>query len=249
MCSDRLAAGEAPACVQACPHEAIRIRVVDMRGRRRGCAEAGDVPAGGLRPVLHAADDPLPTRSAAGDCRPADDYALKPAHAHTPLVVMLVLTQLSVGAFLIELIVAAGVGSADGVGSASLGLSLGSGVCRPGGEPAPPRPAALRLPRGPRAAALVAEPRDPGVRALRQAGDGLRRGRVARSRLALPTDSLLRAVALSPVVVAGLCGVGCSVMVYTSSAGPFWRASIERRQVRRDDRSCWALATAAREPG
>jgi len=30
MCSDRLRAGEAPACVQACPHEAIRIKVVDI---------------------------------------------------------------------------------------------------------------------------------------------------------------------------------------------------------------------------
>jgi Fe-S-cluster-containing dehydrogenase component len=29
MCGDRLKVGEAPACVQGCPHEAIRIRVVD----------------------------------------------------------------------------------------------------------------------------------------------------------------------------------------------------------------------------
>ena len=39
MCSSRLAVGEAPACVQACPNEAIRITLVDtakVRGKYRG---------------------------------------------------------------------------------------------------------------------------------------------------------------------------------------------------------------------
>ena len=31
MCSSRLSKGEAPACVQACPHEAIAIRIVSIR--------------------------------------------------------------------------------------------------------------------------------------------------------------------------------------------------------------------------
>ena len=38
MCANRLAVGEAPACVQACPHEAIKITVVDqakVRGKYR----------------------------------------------------------------------------------------------------------------------------------------------------------------------------------------------------------------------
>src|SRR5207248_688236 len=34
---------------------------------------------------------------------PADHYAVKPAHAHAALVVMLVLTQMSVGAFVADL--------------------------------------------------------------------------------------------------------------------------------------------------
>ena len=67
MCSDRLKVGEAPACVQACPHEAITIRVVDRaevvavaEAERRSSPTAPD-------PQLHAADDPL--RLAADRCK------------------------------------------------------------------------------------------------------------------------------------------------------------------------------------
>jgi Fe-S-cluster-containing dehydrogenase component/DMSO reductase anchor subunit len=35
MCSQRLSIGEAPACVQACPHQAIRIRLIDKEPARR----------------------------------------------------------------------------------------------------------------------------------------------------------------------------------------------------------------------
>src|SRR5262249_481299 len=54
MCSDRLAVGEAPAGVQACPHEAIVIRGVDRTGGF-GRAKAGPLPARGPGPVT-----PLP---------------------------------------------------------------------------------------------------------------------------------------------------------------------------------------------
>jgi Fe-S-cluster-containing dehydrogenase component len=117
MCGDRLRAGEAPACVQACPHEAIRIRVVD-RGEVRARAESGA--------FLPAAFDPSYTKPATayrslrpGDLRPADEYVLEPEHGHAPLAVMLVLTQLSVGGFLVEL-VARLAGTAGGVGAPAL---------------------------------------------------------------------------------------------------------------------------------
>ena len=42
MCSSRLAADEAPACVQACPHEAISIRIVDRRESDRNRCPAVD---------------------------------------------------------------------------------------------------------------------------------------------------------------------------------------------------------------
>ncbi len=103
MCSDRLAVSEAPACVQACPHEAIAIRVVEVAQVREN-AEAD--------PFLPAAPEPhitLPTttyktsRVFPRNMLPVDYHAVSPQHPHWPLIVMLVLTQLSVGAFAVGL--------------------------------------------------------------------------------------------------------------------------------------------------
>jgi len=99
MCSSRLAVGQAPACVQACPHEAIRIHLVDSQ-------QVADDAEGAQ--FLPGAPDPrftLPTtsfrtqRAMPRNMLPVDYYELSPQHPHLPLVVMLVLTQLSVGAF------------------------------------------------------------------------------------------------------------------------------------------------------
>jgi formate dehydrogenase iron-sulfur subunit len=104
MCSSRLAVGEPPACVQSCPHQAITIRVVDVTQ----VVEDAETSA-----FLPAAPDPqitLPTttyktaRPFPRNLLPADYFRVNPQHAHWPLVVMLVLTQLSVGAFWVGLI-------------------------------------------------------------------------------------------------------------------------------------------------
>jgi Fe-S-cluster-containing dehydrogenase component/DMSO reductase anchor subunit len=103
MCSSRLAVGEPPACVKACPHEAITIRVIDQQ------QVADDAEASNFLP---AAPDPqftLPTttykssRAFPRNLLPADYFRVQRQHAHWPLVVMLVLTQLSVGAFCVGL--------------------------------------------------------------------------------------------------------------------------------------------------
>ncbi len=99
LCIDRLAVGEAPACVQACPHGAIRIELVNK-------AEIARAATPGSRMVPGAFDSSYtkPTtryRSANGlpaDVQPADAQHRRREPAHWPLIAMLVLTQLGVGA-------------------------------------------------------------------------------------------------------------------------------------------------------
>jgi Fe-S-cluster-containing dehydrogenase component/DMSO reductase anchor subunit len=99
MCSGRLAVGEAPACVQACPSQAIRIKIVEQ-------AQIVDASqAGSFLPGAPAPEHTLPTtnyktsRQAPANLLPADFYRSSPEHAHMPLVALLVFTQLAVGAY------------------------------------------------------------------------------------------------------------------------------------------------------
>lgn len=102
MCHQRLAVGEAPACVQACPNEAIKITFAsrdlistDFRNTQSAAKR--------FLPASPAPDYTLPTtryltkRPILETLRAADESRLQPQHAHWPLIFLLVLSQASVG--------------------------------------------------------------------------------------------------------------------------------------------------------
>ncbi len=99
MCSSRLAVDEAPACVQACPHQAIAVRVVDVAQVMEDCEIGQFLPAAPDPHLTHPTTLYKTNRVFPRNTLPADYHQTPPQHPHWPLIVMLVLTQLSVGAF------------------------------------------------------------------------------------------------------------------------------------------------------
>lgn len=97
MCHGRLSEGEAPACVQACPNEAIKIVTVKAAGvPRAGSIITGAFDSSYTGPTTHyQSKRPLPQHA-----RAADAGRLVRDHAHTPLSWMLVMTQMTAGAFI-----------------------------------------------------------------------------------------------------------------------------------------------------
>lgn len=126
MCSQRLSNNEAPACAQACPHDAISITKVRQEEAEK---KAG---AGEFLPGTHRPGYTVPTtvfKSSQLDnhsLQRGDDDTPEPEHMHLPLVLMLVLIQVSVGAFLIAPFATAAAGLSDmlpWIAAAAFGIS------------------------------------------------------------------------------------------------------------------------------
>lgn len=223
MCSDRLASGEPPACVQACPHAAIRITVVNRQEVIESCATNQFLP-GAPTPSLTLPTTHYKTRRALPrNLLPADHYSVRREHAHLPLVVMLVLTQLSAGAFLVQwLLRLSGAYRAMPSGaavqaSAALAfglLALGASVLHLG------RPRyAFRAVLGLKTSWLSREILAFGLFAATASAVAvcIAGGFADQGRWAPLADVLSGAV-----VLCGLAGVFCSVMVYQCTGRDFW---------------------------
>lgn len=214
MCHQRLGAGEAPACAQACPTHAIKIVKVAIS------------PDSDLRtPIsdfLSVAPDPSYTqpttryvtkRSMPVDVRAADAAVLRPQPPHWPLVALLMLMPMAVGCGVADkaldlqtnaLAITGWLAGAAGLGLAALHL----------GQPL----RAWRVFLGLRKSWFSREAVVFGAWfPLASAYVAVRLG-----WLPLPDDSLRPALAVATAAL-GALGLFCSVMIYVDTRRVFWR--------------------------
>ncbi|MGL1900584.1 MAG: dimethyl sulfoxide reductase anchor subunit [Fibrobacterales bacterium] len=97
MCTQRLTDGEAPACAQSCPTQAITITVVDTEevvalGKKGSFLSGAPTPEITKPTTQYITNKPVPKNSIAGDY-----YDVQLQHAHFSLIFLLVFSQLSVG--------------------------------------------------------------------------------------------------------------------------------------------------------
>jgi Fe-S-cluster-containing dehydrogenase component/DMSO reductase anchor subunit len=221
LCQDRLSAGEAPACVQSCPNAAIRVSLVDTADARHAATDDHR-----LVPGAPASSITVPTTTYTSR-RQAPPVAQIPDHpteqrpergqAHLPLTVMLVLTQVAVGASVV-----------------GLGLGASSGGQDPGGL----RPASALVALGVGLLALGASVLHLGRPAYAfRAVLGIRRSWLSREIVAFTVFAALATAHGTAVLVdaggtakvlegmtaaAGVVGVACSAQVYAVTRRRWW---------------------------
>jgi len=102
MCHERLDEGQSPACVQACPAGAIEIEVVNVEEwLNRDIDEQANMPFLPDARITNSTTRYTLPDNLPENMKEMDEHILKPAHKEIPLVFMTVLTQISLGGFLL----------------------------------------------------------------------------------------------------------------------------------------------------
>ncbi|MGH8902028.1 MAG: DmsC/YnfH family molybdoenzyme membrane anchor subunit [Egibacteraceae bacterium] len=230
LCSDRLEAGEAPACVQACPTEAIRVTLVETAAMVEAASAGEFLIAAGRPAPLPGAPPPtltIPTtryvtrRDLAADLLAGDHFDVRPGKTHPPLAVMLVLTQLSVGAFVADLALRVTGGSVaprpvNELMALALGLlALGASVAHLG-RPLYAFRAVIGIKRSWLSREIAAFT---AFAALATVYAGALWTHAGGSQIGLLLLGVL-------VGLTGIAGVACSVMIYAVTSRRWWRARV-----------------------
>jgi Fe-S-cluster-containing dehydrogenase component/DMSO reductase anchor subunit len=221
MCQGRLSNGEAPACVQACPNGAIAISVIDTADAISRAESSVVVPGGAPAMITVPTTAYRTVRSEVGELAGVASLPDGPAPTHWPLAVMLVLTQMAVGAFVTDVVVQVlpswrGLTpprSLDAVITAAAGTLAMAASALHLGRPLHCYRAVIGLRHSWLSREVVAF--------------GLFNGLAVPYALML----LLRAGVANEVrpflagtsLAAGVAGVACSVLVYTTTRRPSWR--------------------------
>ncbi|MCS6243733.1 MAG: dimethyl sulfoxide reductase anchor subunit [Opitutus sp.] len=245
MCHGRLAAGEAPACAQACPTQAISIVTVAVTASPIANPKSQNADSKS-QSAEHKSHSPNPALTAfsgtdSAYTRPttryvskkplpaglyaADTHTLRPQHAHYALVLLLVLTQLGIGLLLSSQLLAPSFQLLTLLGLGLYSTGLVASIAHLG---QPLR--AWRIFLGLRTSWLSREAVLLGM-AFPLLAAALLTSEVAAGLLAKyapPLPPLLQGgIELAPIgglVIAGL-GVFCSAMIYTDTRRQFWRLS------------------------
>lgn len=217
MCHGRLADGEAPACVQACPTEAIRITIVNTEQTIREAKQNGGFLPGAPSPDYTAPTTKYITkRQIPENALGGDHGSLRPEHAHFPLVIMLTLTQLSIGLYTVALFSGPGRLNAFANGFAFLFLLAGLASSTAHlGRPLGAWRAFLNLRRSWLSREIVVF--------------GLT-GWIAAIYTVTPLAGFISGPVIELMgwgtVLTGLIGIFCSVMIYHDTRREAWRFSI-----------------------
>jgi Fe-S-cluster-containing dehydrogenase component/DMSO reductase anchor subunit len=216
MCQSRLAEGEAPACVQACPTEAISIMIVNTESTVLAAKQGGSFLQTAPEPSYTVPSTQYVTeRTIPEDVEAADRYTLRPEHGHLPLVVMLVLTQLSVGLYGFSLFADAQFSNYIRLAAfMCMGIGLASSTSHLG-RPLGAWRAFLGLRRSWLSREIVTFGLFSGVAAVY----------TGASYVAFLPDSVSVLSGWATFIV-GLIGVFTSVMIYHDTHRPFWNFPI-----------------------